>query len=188
MRDNRFDMDPGQAWPGAQRWKPRPEDWFVILGLALPVVRALFRKQEMKDLLLLNATDEPVLVHLQVKSQLLEGTWEWLPTDQAFFRFTLEAGETRILAYQGFRLAASRIKILARGTTFKDVTYGRQELWLLRDPYQSPFRRLYGYAIRRPGQPQPDLLQWATALLSARSLRLRDEEVTPRDAIDAPDT
>jgi hypothetical protein len=80
------------------------------------------------------------------------------------------------------------MKILVRGTTFKDVTYGRQELWLLRDPYQSPFRRPYGYDILRPGQPAPGLLDWATALLSARSLRVLDEEVISRDAIDAPDT
>jgi hypothetical protein len=188
MREDRVAMDQGQAGPNEQRWKPRPEDWFVILGLALPVVRSLFRKQEMKDLVLLNATNEPVLVHLQVRTRLPEGTWEWLPSDQTFFRLTLEAGETRILAYQGFRLAASRMKLLARGTTFKDVTYGRQELWLLQDPYQGPVRRLYGYAIRRPGQPEPGLWQWATALLSARSLRVLDEEVTPRDALEAPDT
>jgi hypothetical protein len=70
----------------------------VILGLALPVARSLFRKQEMKDLVLLDATNEPVLVHLQVRTQLPEGTWEWLATDQTFFRFTLEGGEARILA------------------------------------------------------------------------------------------
>jgi hypothetical protein len=79
------------------------------------------------------------------------------------------------------------MKILARGATFKDVTYGRQELWLLRDPYQSPFRCPCGYVILRPGQPDLGLLGWATTLLSARSLRVLDKEVTSRDALDAPD-
>jgi hypothetical protein len=50
MSDSLVELDQEQAWPGEQRWKPRREDWLVILGLALPVAWSLFRKQEMKDL------------------------------------------------------------------------------------------------------------------------------------------
>jgi hypothetical protein len=128
-----------------------------IAGLGSGLLTWLTPEQCMKRLVLVNCVDVDVRVVLRYRSLSVERQWEWYPSDKTWSRWTVKAGESiKPRDKSGYKIYASRIRVIVIGSGFLNKKYRDDGLWLLKSTYISPIKLSYIHALLKPGQASPN--------------------------------